>query len=69
MAFWWDPLAAVAATRPGVVSYQSATVSVVQGGAASGRVQLTPGGAPLRYATAANAALFQQDFIEVLNER
>jgi len=69
MAFWWDPLAAVAATRPGVVSYQSATVSVVQGGAASGRVQLTPGGAPLRYATAANPALFQQDFIEVLNER
>ncbi len=69
MAYWWDPLAAVAATRPGVVSYQSGTVAVVQSGAASGRVQLTPGGAPLRYATAANTALFQQDFVEVLNER
>jgi purine nucleosidase len=69
MAYWWDPLAAVAATRPGVVSYQSGTVSVVQSGGASGRVQLTPGGAPLRYATAANGALFEQDFIDVLNER
>jgi purine nucleosidase len=69
MAFWWDPLAAVAATQSGVVSWQSGTVSVVQSGAASGRVQLTPGGAPLRHATAANQALFQQDFVEVLNGR
>lgn len=70
MAFWWDPLAAVTATQPaGVVSWQNAKVSVVQTGSASGRIELTPGGAPLRYATAANQALFQQDFVEVLNER
>jgi len=69
LAYWWDPLTAVAATRSGVVSYQSGTVSVVQSGAASGRVQLTPGGAPLRYAMAAHAALFEQDFIDVLNHR
>ena len=69
LAFWWDPLAAVAATRAGVVSYQPATVSVIQTGASSGRVQLTPGGAPLRYAGFANQALFEQDFLDVLNER
>jgi purine nucleosidase len=69
MAYWWDPLAAVAATRPGVVSYAPGVVSVVQGGAASGRVQITPGGAPLHYAHAANQAVFQQDFVDVLNER
>jgi inosine-uridine nucleoside N-ribohydrolase len=69
MAYWWDPLAAVAAVQPGVVSYVPAQVSVVQSGAASGRVQLTPGGAPLRYATAANQAVFQQEFLDTLNER
>lgn len=69
MAYWWDPVTAVAATRPGVVSYVPGAVSVVQSGAASGRIQLTPGGAPLRYADFASQPLFEQDFLDVLNER
>lgn len=68
-AYWWDPLAAVAATQAGVVSYTAGRVSVVQSGTASGRIELTPNGAPLRYGASANEALFEQKFLDVLNGR
>jgi purine nucleosidase len=69
LAYWWDPLAAVAATHGGVVSEVPASVSVIQTGAASGRTALAAGGAPLHYAVSADTALFEQDFLDGLNER
>ena len=68
-AYWWDPLAAVAATQDNVVSYADGRVDVVQSGASAGRIVASDSGAPIRFAVAADKLRFEQLFIDVLNGR
>jgi purine nucleosidase len=68
-AFWWDPLAAMAAVRPGVVSYQDHPISVVQAGAQAGRTALAVDGRAVHVGVFADQAGFEQRFIDTLNGR
>ena len=68
-SYWWDPLAAVAATRPGFVSYEDDRITVVQDGAASGRTLSSTDGVGMRVGVFADQASFEQVFIDTLNGR
>ena len=68
-SYWWDPLAAVAATRPGFVSYEDDRITVVQDGAASGRTMSSTDGVGMRVGVFADQARFEQVFIDTLNGR
>jgi len=68
-AYWWDPLAALAATQPGIVTYVNRPVAVVQSGVSEGRVVLSPTGVQIQIGMSADQAAFEEHFIDVLNER
>ncbi len=69
-AYWWDPLTAVAAMRPGVVSYEDARIAVVvPDGTQSGRTVASPDGVAMRVGVSADRAGFEQVFIDALNGR
>ena len=65
--FWWDPLAAVAATTDGVVRYESDHITVVQSGPRQGALVTDPTGAVLRIGIFADQQKFQNIFSERLN--
>jgi purine nucleosidase len=65
--FWWDPLAAVAATTTDVVSYESDRISVVQSGPSMGALVVDPAGDPMRVGIAADQQGFESTFLAVLN--
>ena len=67
--YWWDPLAAVAATVRGVVRYESRRVRVVQSGANEGRTFVDQTGALVHYGMSADSEAFQEVFLDVLNGR
>jgi purine nucleosidase len=69
MAFWWDPLTAMAAIRPGVVGFQDERIVVVQDGASSGRTAASVEGRAVRLGVSADRAGFEQRFIDTLNGR
>jgi inosine-uridine nucleoside N-ribohydrolase len=68
-AFWWDPLAAVTATDPAVVSTELDRLAVVQSGRSRGRTAITPAGTPVTVAITANDSEFEQRFLDGLNQR
>ena len=68
-AHWWDPLAAMAAVRGGVVGYEDLRIVVVQDGAQSGRTAVAPEGRLLHVGVSANQVLFEQRFLDTLNGR
>lgn len=69
--FWWDPLAAVALTRSGVVAYDNKhmTILVEEGPAVGRSVEVGPDedGAYVRFAIDADADAFEALFLEGLN--
>ncbi|HVF13877.1 MAG TPA: nucleoside hydrolase [Acidimicrobiales bacterium] len=68
-AYWWDPLAAVAATRSGVVGYEDQRIVVVQDGAQSGRTAPSPDGRRIQVGVFAEQIAFEQIFLDTLNGR
>jgi len=64
--FWWDPLAAVAATTGGVVSYELDRISVVQDGPRMGALVVDASGAAMRVGIAADARRFETVFRSTL---
>jgi inosine-uridine nucleoside N-ribohydrolase len=68
-AYWWDPLAAIAATRPGSVSYQAERILVIQDGAQAGRTAPAPDGRGVHVGVFADQARFEQVFLDALNGR
>jgi purine nucleosidase len=70
--FWWDPLAAVAATRDGVVDFDTIRLKVIVDGPAAGRTQeVAPRehGARVRFGMSADQARFEGAFLDGLNGR
>jgi purine nucleosidase len=67
--FWWDPLAAVAATTNDVVSYEIDRLSVIQSGPNMGALLVDPAGDQVRVGIAASQQRFEATFLEVLNAR
>jgi len=65
--FWWDPLAAVAATTSNIVSYESDRISVVQSGPSMGALVIDPRGDPMRVGISANQQGFEANFLAILN--
>jgi purine nucleosidase len=65
--FWWDPLAAVAATTSNVVSYESDRISVVQSGPGMGALVVDPAGDAIRVGIAADQQGFEARFLAILN--
>jgi hypothetical protein len=69
MAFWWDPLNAVAATVGGVVSHTPTRVSIIQSAENEGRLFTDPNGPLVHYGSAARPDAFDQAFLDILNAR
>ncbi|GAA4957443.1 inosine-uridine nucleoside N-ribohydrolase [Nonomuraea thailandensis] len=69
LLYWWDPLAAMSAVRPGHVRFTYGKVDVVPSGPSAGRTFLSPSGGPLWYGIAADTAAFEQRFLDTLNGR
>jgi inosine-uridine nucleoside N-ribohydrolase len=67
--FWWDPVAAMSAIRPGTVTFETGRLTVVQQGPSAGRTVLSRTGGRVRFAAASDAAAFEQRFIDTLNNR
>ena len=65
--FWWDPLAALAATDARLVDYRYMRIAVVQDGVSSGRTIESPTGTGMRVGVSANQALFESELLDVLN--
>jgi inosine-uridine nucleoside N-ribohydrolase len=66
--FWWDPLAALAATdEHDLVTYEWTRLEVIQDGPSSGRTIESPSGARLRVAFSADTARFERRLLDVLN--
>ena len=65
--FWWDPLAALAATDARLVDYRYMRIAVIQDGVSSGRTIESPTGTGMRVGVAANQELFESEMLEVLN--
>jgi inosine-uridine nucleoside N-ribohydrolase len=68
-AYWWDPLAAVAATVGGVARFALTRIRVLETGADKGRTVLDPTGARVHFGVSADADRFHQTFLDVLNHR
>jgi purine nucleosidase len=68
-AYWWDPLAAVAATQANIVSYAGGRVAVVQSGVSEGAIVSSVSGPLIEFGVAADQGAFEQRFIDGLNER
>ncbi|MGI5284008.1 nucleoside hydrolase [Nonomuraea polychroma] len=69
LLYWWDPLAAMSAVRPGHVQFTSGGIDVVVDGPSAGRTFLSPFGRLLWYGTTADTAAFEQRFLDTLNGR
>jgi purine nucleosidase len=69
LLYWWDPLAAMSAIRPGHVEFTSGRIDVVVDGPSAGRTVLSPSGRLLWYGTTADTAAFEQRFLDTLNGR
>ncbi|WP_188191104.1 nucleoside hydrolase [Nonomuraea sp. SYSU D8015] len=69
LLYWWDPLAAMSAVRPGHVEFTTGRVDVVLDGPSAGRTVLSPSGRLLWYGTTADTAAFEQRFLDTLNGR
>ncbi|MFG1700980.1 nucleoside hydrolase [Nonomuraea sp. NPDC049309] len=69
LLYWWDPLAAMSAVRPGHVGFTRGRIDVVTDGPSAGRTVLSPTGRVIQYATTADTAAFEQRFLNVLNGR
>jgi inosine-uridine nucleoside N-ribohydrolase len=65
--FWWDPLAALAATDARLVDYRFMRITVIQDGASSGRTIESPTGTGMRVGVSANQELFESELLDVLN--
>jgi len=65
--FWWDPLAALAATTHDLVSYDWARIDVIQDGPSSGRTIESPAGTWMRVGFSADTTLFERRLLDVLN--
>jgi purine nucleosidase len=65
--FWWDPLAAVAATTNNVVSYETDRLTVVQSGPSMGALVIDRAGDPVRVGIAADPQKFEGRFLAILN--
>jgi len=65
--FWWDPLAAVAATTHNVVRYESDRITVVQSGPQQGALVAGSTGASMRVGIFADQQKFQSVFFRRLN--
>lgn len=65
--FWWDPLAALAATQSGLVQFSRTRIRVIQDGVSSGRTIEDQDGAPMWVGLSADTALFEDTLIRVLN--
>lgn len=66
--YWWDSLAATLVTDPELVTIEEMAVDVTTAeGPEMGRTVETPGGAPMRVATAADRQAFEALFLAVLN--
>jgi purine nucleosidase len=65
--FWWDPLAAVAATTNDVVSYESDRITVVQSGPQTGRLVIDPAGDAMRVGITADPQRFEARFLATLD--
>jgi purine nucleosidase len=65
--FWWDPLAALAATDDDFVQYEWDRITVIQDGVSSGRTIESPAGAWMRVAVSADPTLFESTLLNVLN--
>ncbi len=68
--YFWDPLAAVALTEPGIVSIQGRPLRVVTDeGVESGRTMPDGDGVPIDVAVGVDTAAFERIFLNVLNGR
>lgn len=67
--YWWDPLAAMAAFHPEVVTFQTQSLEVVPEGASAGRTRPAEGGQSTRVGVGANAQRFEDLLLEGLNFR
>ena len=65
--FWWDPLAAVAATTDNVVRYESDRIAVVQSGPQQGALVVSSTGAAIRVGISADQHRFETLFRHRLN--
>ena len=66
--YWWDPVAAVAATDDGVATFETKKLSVVEAeGAEVGRTTVANDGAEVRVAMTVDAERFEQVFLSTLN--
>jgi pyrimidine-specific ribonucleoside hydrolase len=66
--YFWDPLAAVAATDQQAVQLQAARLAISTGpGADLGTTRISPAGSPVRLAMSANQPAFQRQFLATLN--
>ncbi|WP_053207601.1 nucleoside hydrolase [Jiangella muralis] len=64
---WWDPLTAMSIIHRGIVTFETGRLDVITTGPQAGRTVLSPTGWPVVFATAANAADFEQRFLTTLN--
>jgi purine nucleosidase len=69
IAYWWDPLNAVAATLGGIVSHTPIRVSVIQSGENEGRLITDPNGPLVHYGSSVRTDAFDQAFLDILNAR
>jgi inosine-uridine nucleoside N-ribohydrolase len=67
-AYWWDPLAAVAATVGGVERFQTLRIRVLQTGD-EGRTVVDPNATLVHFGASADADRFHSVFLAVLNGR
>ena len=67
--FWWDPLAAVTALNPSVVTTEVDRLAVLQTGRSAGRTVISASGSPVTVAIKADDSAFEQRFIDGLNQR
>jgi purine nucleosidase len=66
----WDPLAAAVATNEDLVTIQPQTLKVIEAeGPESGRTLAAEDGSFVRVCTAADAAAFEEVFLDTLNGR
>jgi inosine-uridine nucleoside N-ribohydrolase len=69
IAYWWDPLDAVAATFGGIVQHRPTRISVIQSGDFEGRIIADPDGPLVHYGSSARTDRFHQTFLDLLNAR
>ncbi|HEX8704536.1 MAG TPA: nucleoside hydrolase, partial [Myxococcaceae bacterium] len=69
LLFWWDPLAAMAAFQPDVVTFETHSLEIVTEGASAGRTRMAEGGQSTQVGVSANAQRFEDLLLESLNSR